>query len=144
MANMSYCRWHNTRIDVNDCFESFWDGRELSEEEYRCAKWMIKDICEFLVDTGVIEDYDCTELFMQLDELLEFDELLKNQLDCQSILFRLSKYFRAANCRSFCLCRDYEDERFSQYTAINMVLYVHQKREKLLNGRKENEEVHSY
>lgn len=71
MANMSYCRWSNTSMDVNDCFEAFNNGDEMSAEEIRCAKNMIDDMCVFLLNNGVIEGYDYDNLFEQFDGLLE-------------------------------------------------------------------------
>ena len=39
MANMSYCRFHNTRLDMNDCIEALkraeWDGEKISKEEIK-------------------------------------------------------------------------------------------------------------
>lgn len=57
MANMSYCRYHNTRIDLEDCVNalensmehkgSYFDEDfdEISQEEIRAAKGM-RDLCE--------------------------------------------------------------------------------------------------
>ena len=71
MANMSYCRWHNTNLDVADCFESFCDDQKMSKNEVYCAKDMIRNMCEFLMDTGVIEEYDYEVLFNEFDRLLK-------------------------------------------------------------------------
>ena len=32
MANMSYCRFQNTNIDLRDCLEALEDGSELSTD----------------------------------------------------------------------------------------------------------------
>ena len=72
MANMSYCRWHNTNLDVRDCFNAFDEMEEMSEEEIKCAKRMVKRMCEFLQDNGVIDDYDCDGLFDEFNRLLEY------------------------------------------------------------------------
>lgn len=71
MANMSYCRWHNTNLDVRDCFEAFHEMEEMSEEEIKCAKRMINNMCKFLQDNGVIDDYDWEGLFHEFDMLLK-------------------------------------------------------------------------
>ena len=71
MANMSYCRWNNTYIDMLDCFDAFNNEEEMSKEEIRCAKNMIHDMCEFLLDNGVIEEYDYDNLMEQLDGMVE-------------------------------------------------------------------------
>ena len=72
MANMAYCRWNNTSIDVEDCFEAFYNGDEMSAEEIRCAKKMVRGMCEFLLDNGVIEDYDYTNLMERFDDMEEY------------------------------------------------------------------------
>ena len=33
MANMSYCRFHNINLDMNDCVESLDDGATLEGDE---------------------------------------------------------------------------------------------------------------
>ena len=72
MANMSYCRWHNTSMDVEDCFEAFYNGWEMSAEEIRCAKRMIRNMCDFLLDNGVIEEYDYDDLMEKFDDMIEY------------------------------------------------------------------------
>lgn len=45
MANMSYCRFENTAIDLNDCGEHFEDDiAELSDRE-RKARMMLLVMC---------------------------------------------------------------------------------------------------
>lgn len=56
MANMSYCRFHNTNIDMNDCLEAIWDGETLSDSEFIACKNMFNNILEFF------EDYDIAEV----------------------------------------------------------------------------------
>lgn len=77
MANMSYCRWRNTRADLMDCLDAFDnlnDGYEMSGEEVRAAKMMIRSMCEFLQNYEVIEDFDCFHIFHMLDQMQEEDE----------------------------------------------------------------------
>lgn len=62
MANMSYCRFHNTRIDLEDCANALEnsmehkgayfdeDFDEISQEEIRAAKGM-RDLCERYIET---------------------------------------------------------------------------------------------
>lgn len=71
MANMSYCRWHNTRLDLMDCLDAYHKTEELSEEEHRCAKHLFEMVCEFLEAEGVIDEYDLSHVFNELDMLLE-------------------------------------------------------------------------
>lgn len=61
MANMSYCRFHNTRIDLEDCVNALEnsmkhkgtyvdeDFDEISQEEIRAAKGM-RDLCERYIE----------------------------------------------------------------------------------------------
>lgn len=56
MANMSYCRFNNTRIDLEDCLEALRDGATLSEDEFKKCKWMFKSFIGFLEDEGIIEN----------------------------------------------------------------------------------------
>ena len=63
MANMSYCRFHNTRIDMDDCIEALkrleWDDEEtISEEEAKYCTWMFDSIIEYLDDEGLLEEFD--------------------------------------------------------------------------------------
>lgn len=71
MANMSYCRWHNTRLDVMDCLEAYYDAEDFSKEEHRSAKRLFEAVCEFLENEGVIEEYDLSYVFNHLDMMLE-------------------------------------------------------------------------
>lgn len=76
MSNMSYCRFRNTRNDLNDCLEALRNGEELSEEEARACKWMFEEIIDFLLEEGIIEDED-----KQLgNRLTEFVESIKSDM----------------------------------------------------------------
>lgn len=50
MANMSYCRFRNTLMDLQDCYEHMDDN--LSEEEAQDKKILIKICCEIAQDHG--------------------------------------------------------------------------------------------
>lgn len=41
MANMSYCRFHNTLLDLQDCYEALCNEEELSEAEQKEKKRLI-------------------------------------------------------------------------------------------------------
>lgn len=62
MANMSYCRFHNTRLDMDDCIEALkraeWDNEKISKEEVRYCKMMFDTIIEYLDDEGLIDEFD--------------------------------------------------------------------------------------
>ena len=54
MANMSYCRFENTKSDLADCVEALeeiaYDGEEISRREWEYAKRM-RDLCESYLET---------------------------------------------------------------------------------------------
>ena len=73
MANMSYCRFRNTRLDLDDCLQTLSDGDfdgegGLSEEEHRACVKMFQDFIEFCVDNDIIEEDE--ELEERLEEFL--------------------------------------------------------------------------
>ncbi len=70
MANMSYCRFRNTKSDLEDCLDALRNCEELSKEEHGACKRMFKDIVEFLYNEGVIDD-DYDELNERLQEFLD-------------------------------------------------------------------------
>ena len=43
--NMSYCRFHNTRMDLADCVEALENFDDISEEEMLHAE-MMYNLCE--------------------------------------------------------------------------------------------------
>ena len=54
MANMSYCRFRNTIIDLEDCFDALDDRDIESDEEKEAAKRILKMMAEFLIDNEII------------------------------------------------------------------------------------------
>lgn len=56
MANMSYCRFNNTKIDLDDCLDALREGETLSESEFNKCKQMFRNFVSFLEDEGIIED----------------------------------------------------------------------------------------
>ena len=74
MANMSYCRFHNTLSDLRDCqnaLEDYIDNDEnviSSDEERRCAKNLI-ELCREIADHFEESDIDRQkEMFDQEDD----------------------------------------------------------------------------
>lgn len=63
MANMSYCRFHNTLADLNDCesaLNAFINDDENtieSEEERNKAKKLI-ELCSYIAENYSAEDID--------------------------------------------------------------------------------------
>ena len=65
MANMSYCRFHNTLEDFKDCSEALLeqaynpeDTEPLSKEELKNALQLIDEMVELLQELHVEIDYD--------------------------------------------------------------------------------------
>lgn len=58
MANMSYCRFNNTRLDMLDCINALQEGCNISDEEKHKARMMFDEIATFMVECGVINSYD--------------------------------------------------------------------------------------
>lgn len=54
MANMSYCRFQNTLVDLEDAYEHFED--HISEGEDKCRQKMIKLCKKIVADYGKIPD----------------------------------------------------------------------------------------
>ena len=74
MANMSYCRFRNTRSDLGDCLEALNEKEELSRDEARAAKRMFKDMLNFCEEHDIIANYDEDAIESMIDRLIEADE----------------------------------------------------------------------
>lgn len=58
MANMGYCRFSNTKQDVDDCIEALENRDIKSSEERHKAKQMLITVLEFCRLECIIEDYE--------------------------------------------------------------------------------------
>ena len=74
MANMSYCRFQNTRNDMEDCLDALREEKPLSRDEANAGRWMIDDILDYCRDNGIIDSYDGETLEAVFDGLVEEDE----------------------------------------------------------------------
>lgn len=63
MGNMSYCRFHNTSIDLDDCEEALFNEDPLSPSEIRSAKDLIQSCIRIAEEFG---DVDLDEHFENL------------------------------------------------------------------------------
>ncbi len=61
MANMSYCRFHNTEIDMSKCIEALEYGESLSESEAKKCVRMFEEIVDYLYNEGIEIDDDAFE-----------------------------------------------------------------------------------
>lgn len=76
MANMSYCRFRNTAMDLEDCLDTLRDGEEeLSNSEFNACKKMLRKFIDFCIDEGIIEEDG--EIDDRLDDF--FDSLNKEE-----------------------------------------------------------------
>ncbi len=73
MVNMSYCRFQNTRGDMEDCLDTLREEKRLSRDEANAGRWMFDDILSYCRDNGIIDSYD--------GEMLEgiFDGLVRSE-----------------------------------------------------------------
>ena len=53
MANMSYCRFQNTRYDMEDCLIALRAEKQLSRDEAKAGHWMFDDILSYCRDAGI-------------------------------------------------------------------------------------------
>ena len=77
MSNMSYCRFTNTRSDLNDCLDAIREDKRLSDVEAKAGRWMFEEFLSFCREDGVIESYDqgtLSTLFEGLEEKERGDE----------------------------------------------------------------------
>ena len=74
MSNMNYCRFTNTRSDMEDCLEALRDEKPLSDFEVRAGKAMFKDILEACQNYGIIDAFDGDEVDRLFDNLLEKED----------------------------------------------------------------------
>lgn len=78
MTNMSYCRFHNTNIDLRDCLDAIKSGEELSDDEMNCCRKLFGQFIDFCYDVGILDsdelDYGDTN-----EKLEEFFGMIGNE-----------------------------------------------------------------
>ena len=77
MPNMSYCRFTNTRSDLNDCLDALRRDERLSEMEVRAGRNMFVEFLTFCRDYDIIEGYDSqlvNSLFQDMKEQEHCDD----------------------------------------------------------------------
>ena len=52
MSNMSYCRFTNTRSDLNDCLDALREDKRLSDVEAKAGRWMFDEFLSFCWNTA--------------------------------------------------------------------------------------------
>lgn len=62
MSNMSYCRFHNTGMDLEDCLCALEEEEMLSKCEFEACEKMFVRFLDFCVEAGIIEQsWETTE-----------------------------------------------------------------------------------
>ena len=74
MPNMSYCRFHNTRTDLNDCLDALREGKLLSADEARDGRRMFADFLDFCRENFIITGYDEDEIKAFFDNRTEKED----------------------------------------------------------------------
>jgi hypothetical protein len=71
---MSYCRFHNTNIDLTDCIGALTERDISSQEEKRAAKNLLISILDFCEEEGIITGYDQQTIEKIISESKEQEE----------------------------------------------------------------------
>lgn len=78
MANMSYCRFNNTKIDIEDCIEALreaeWGDNKISEDEIGYCRMMFDNIIDYLDEEGLLDNFDWDIYSRWKEKLIEFCE----------------------------------------------------------------------
>lgn len=57
MPNMSYCRFQNTVVDLQECYDALCENEELSELETKYAQRLV-ELCKDIAAEADCGDYD--------------------------------------------------------------------------------------
>lgn len=71
MANMSYCRFHNTRLDLQDCLDAISDCASTSVHEVKTGRRMFDDFLSFCQENGIIDSYDMEAVEAMFEGMVE-------------------------------------------------------------------------
>ena len=71
MANMGYCRFRNTRDDLNDCLDVFREDKLLSADEAMAGRRMFEEFLDFCRENCIIPSYDKDEIKSLFDDQTE-------------------------------------------------------------------------
>jgi intergrase/recombinase len=73
MANMSYCRFENTLIDLQDCISALENRDITNNRERNNAKTLLRNMAEFLVNEDLInlDEEECLQInYAGIEELV--------------------------------------------------------------------------
>lgn len=71
MSNMSYCRFTNTRGDLEVCLNAIEMEEDLSSSEAQAGKSMFKAFLTFCRDRDIIDTYDAEAVDDMFQSLME-------------------------------------------------------------------------
>lgn len=78
MASMSYCRFNNTRIDMENCIDALREAEfgdyKISEDEIGYCRMMFDDIIDYLDEERLIDNFDWDIYSRWKEKLIEFCE----------------------------------------------------------------------
>lgn len=69
--NMSYCRFRNTRMDLDACLDSIRMGERLDGPEADAGRMMFRGFLDFCQEYGIIDGYDEEAVGGLFDDLRE-------------------------------------------------------------------------
>lgn len=69
MGNMGYCRFRNTKRDLNECLMTLHDEERLSGYEWRACYGMFKEFLNFCFEVGILEE-DQDEVMERLEDYM--------------------------------------------------------------------------
>ncbi|MCM1233004.1 MAG: hypothetical protein NC489_23010, partial [Ruminococcus flavefaciens] len=56
---MSYCRFENTKLALNECLDALrYEGTPSSERELKAAKQLFENFLTFCADLEIIQEWD--------------------------------------------------------------------------------------
>ena len=61
MSNMSYCRFTNTRADLQACLDAIRQDGRLSDYEAKAGKWMFEEFLDFCPDWAHWKELTCDD-----------------------------------------------------------------------------------
>lgn len=71
MASMSYCRFRNTEIEIDNCIEALEDRKIYSEEEKTTARRVLKKILNFCKSECIIDGFNMDQVTAMIDDCKE-------------------------------------------------------------------------
>lgn len=74
MSNMKYCRFFNTRDDLEECLEAIREDELISDSEVKAGRGMFIDFLDFCREYCIIDSYDTDEIKRLFENMKEPDD----------------------------------------------------------------------